>query len=92
MDEDLPDGKVEKIGASGKFDTELYINQCEALVCTDVIFALLNDTFNKTEPIVHGFKREAILLNNTIDRRKAHERIEVISSICLAKETALDLV
>jgi len=24
----------------------------EALLCTDIIFALLNDAFNRTEPIV----------------------------------------
>jgi hypothetical protein len=76
----------------GRVDTQLYIEVCEPLVCTDIIFALLNDAFNKTEPIVHGFTIEAKKLNTDIDRRKENERVEVIGRACIAKEMTIELL
>jgi len=50
----------------GSVDTQLFLDSCESLVCSDIIFALLNDAFNMTEPIVYGFTSEAKKLNTDI--------------------------
>jgi hypothetical protein len=68
------------------------VELCEPLVCTDIIFALLNFAFNRTEPIVYGFTIEAKSLNTDIDKRKQNERIEVIGRACIAKEMTIELL
>jgi len=61
-------------------------------MCTDIIFALLNYAFNRTEPIVEGFTKESISLNIDIDRRHATERVEVMGRAYLAKEMTIGLM
>ena len=63
----------------------------EPLLCTDIIFALLNDAFNRTEPIVQGFTGESKALNSDVARRKASERIEVIGRAYIAREMCIEL-
>jgi len=62
------------------------------LVCTDIIFALLNHTFNKTELIVDGVDRESRSLSTDIDRRNSKERIEVLVRAYMAKELTIELM
>jgi hypothetical protein len=52
---------------------------------------MLNYTFNRIEPIVHGFTAESRSLNTDIVRRRANERIEVIGRAYIARETAVEL-
>jgi hypothetical protein len=66
-------------------------DQEEPLLCTDIIFALLNDAFNRTEPIVQGFTGESKALNSDVARRKASERIEVIGRAYIAREMCIEL-
>lgn len=56
-----------------------------------MLFALLNYTFNRIEPIVHGFTSESKSLNMDIVRRRSNERIEVIGRAYIARETAVEL-
>lgn len=70
----------------------MYVEKCEPLVCTDIIFALLNDAFNRTEPIVYGFTIEARKFITDIDKRKENERVEVIGRACIAKEMTIELL
>jgi len=63
----------------------------EPLLCTDIIFALLNDAFNRTEPIVQGFTGESKALNADVSRRKASERIEVVGRAYIAREMCIEL-
>lgn len=70
----------------------MYVEKCEPLVCSDIIFALLNDAFNRTEPIVYGFTIEARKFNTDIDKRKEDERVEVIGRACIAKEMTIELL
>ena len=76
----------------GEVDQSLYVEKCEPLVCSDIIFALLNDAFNRTEPIVYGFTIEARKFNTDIDKRKENERVEVIGRACIAKEMTIELL
>ena len=66
--------------------------QVESIVCSDIVFALLNHAFNKTEPIVEGFKNESKALCTDITRRKASERIEAIGRAYIAKEWTIELL
>jgi|LauGreDrversion4_2_1035121.scaffolds.fasta_scaffold254923_2 hypothetical protein len=38
----------------------------EMLMCSDIIFAILNDAFNRIEPIVYGFLGESKALNSDV--------------------------
>jgi hypothetical protein len=76
----------------GQVNQSLYMENIDSIVCTDIIFALLNDAFNVTEPIVHGFTIEAAKLNLDVDKRKEKERIEVIGRACQAKESTIELL
>jgi hypothetical protein len=60
-------------------------------MCSDIIFALLNHVFNKTEPIVQGFKKESKALSADVDQRTSSERMEVLSRAYNAKEMTIDL-
>lgn len=84
--------QIQKVRQQTIGEVDLFVQNCEALVCTDIIFALLNDAFNKTEPIVYGFTMEAKKLNTDIDKRKENERIEVIGRACIAKEMTIELL
>jgi len=35
-------------------------------MCSDIIFAVLNDAFNRIEPIVYGFLGESKSLNSDV--------------------------
>ena len=61
-------------------------------MCTDVIFALLNHTFNRIAPLVEGFKAESRSLNADMDNRHASERTEVLGRAFLAKEMTMELI
>ena len=63
----------------------------EPLVCSDVLFALLNYVLNQTEPIVYGFTRESRKFNTDIGMRRENERMEVITRACIAKEMTIEL-
>jgi hypothetical protein len=76
----------------GEVDQSLYLESVDNLLCTDIIFALLNDSLNTTEPIVYGFTVEASKLNSDIDKRKEKERTEVINRACIAKEMTIELL
>lgn len=76
---------MQKMTMIGLSDSE------EPLLCSDIIFALLNDAFNRTEPIVQGFTGESKALNSDVARRKASERIEVIGRAYIAREMCIEL-
>lgn len=53
---------------------------------------MLNDAFNKIEPIVYGFYNESKSLNSDIVRRGANERIEVIGRAYIAREMTIEVL
>ena len=53
---------------------------------------MLNDAFNKIEPIVYGFSNESKSLNSDIVRRGASERIEVIGRAYIAREMTIEVL
>ena len=62
------------------------------MICTDLIFAILNDSLNRIEPIVFGFESESEALNKDIEQRKSTERMEVMGRAFNAKENTLELL
>lgn len=76
---------------SGHSSSEESFILVESLLCVDFIFALLNHSFNKTEPIVLGFKNESKSLNTDINMRSSSERMEVLGRAYIAKEMTIEL-
>lgn len=66
--------------------------ECDGLVASDIIFALINDSLNRIEPIVYGFHNESKALNADIEKRKATERSEVMGRAFMAKENTIELM
>lgn len=60
-------------------------------MCSDIIFALINHVFNKTEPIVEGFTKESKALSADVDHRTSLERLEVLGRAYIAKEMTIEL-
>ena len=65
---------------------------CDSIICSDVIFVLLNESLNRIDPIFNAFAREAKALNNDMQLRHSHERVEVHLRAFEAKEQLIDLM
>lgn len=60
--------------------------------CSDIIFAVLNESLNRIEPIVYGFTQEAHILNSIVETISISERTEIIKRGYLAKEMTYDML
>lgn len=59
--------------------------------CSDIIFVLIYEILQRTEPIVYGFKNESASLVSDIVKRRKNERTEVIGRAFIAREMTIDL-
>ena len=49
-------------------------NKTDPLVCSDVIFHMINESLNRIEPITYGFAREANILTGLVEHLTSTER------------------
>ncbi len=54
--------------------------------CRDIFFGIINDNLNSLEPIVHGFVKEAEILNLLVYTMKTTERESMTSRGYIALE------
>lgn len=64
----------------------MVVDECESIICTDVIFAVINESFMRIQHIVYGFDNEARILYNEVSKRGLEDRIETSSRAFQAKE------
>ena len=57
----------------------MVIDECESIICTDVIFAVINESFLRIQHIVYGFDNEARALYNEVSKRGLEDRMETSS-------------
>ena len=58
----------------------------QQLICSDVIFQMMNEALNRLEPVVYGFAREADCLINLVEMFSSGERSGVLKRAYIAKE------
>lgn len=62
----------------------------QSIMCTDIIFTVLNIALNKIEPSVTALCSEVQSIANDIGKRKEAERMEVVERTFNAKQGTID--